>query len=78
MSYPLYLFVSISNANERTVENLVMEVECNKAVVSIDGSVVVEVEGVDVTRMKRGSKAKVEAPFFLPEQLCGGEKQQNE
>ena len=45
------LLPNVVPVDERTVENLVMEVECNKAVVSIDGSVVVEVEGVDVTRM---------------------------
>ena len=51
--------------DERTVEELILEVEGQEAVVADNRGVMVEVASVDVARVKCGSQAKVEVPLFL-------------
>lgn len=51
--------------DERTVKDSIMEVERDHTVVAGDGTVLAEVAVVDITRVKRGAKAKIIMPFLL-------------
>lgn len=51
--------------DERAVEQFVVEVERNNAVVAIDGGVVADVAVVDIACVERGSQSKVVMPAAL-------------
>ena len=51
--------------DEGTIKQLVAGIECNQAIVALNGTVVADVAVVDIARVKRSTEAEVIMPFVL-------------
>ena len=59
------MLVATALVDKRAIEQFVVGVESNQAIVAFDGAIVADVAVIDITRIQRGTETKIVMPVFL-------------